>query len=55
MWRGKSDLAPWLVAGGTAIVANRLFGGQWHIVVGALAGSLTGAALQQGKHHADQH
>jgi 4-azaleucine resistance transporter AzlC len=55
MWRGKSDLVPWVVAGGAAIIANRLLGGQWHIVFGALAGSLTGAALQQRKRNADQH
>ena len=41
MWRGRVDLLPWAVAGGVALAISRLLPGtSWHIVGGALAGSL---------------
>ena len=44
MWRGRSDLLPWLVAAAVSILTARLLPGTfWYIVVGALAGSITGA------------
>jgi 4-azaleucine resistance transporter AzlC len=42
-WRGKGDALPWLVAGGIAVVARSWLPGTWYIVLGAVAGSLTGA------------
>lgn len=43
MWRGKTDLLPWLVAGATALlVAQAVPHTAWHIVTGALAGGLAG-------------
>lgn len=39
-WRGRTDIAPWVVAGMTAVVTQALFGGTWHIVVGGLCGAL---------------
>lgn len=39
-WRGRADVAPWLAAGASAVVTQTLFGGTWHIVVGALCGAL---------------
>ena len=43
MWRGRDDLVPWAVAAGVAVAVARLLpGGSWHIVAGALAGSLVG-------------
>ncbi len=43
MWRGPRDLAPWAIAAGVAVAMSRLFpGGSWHIVAGALAGSVVG-------------
>ena len=44
MWRGRRDLLPWLVAGALALLIARLLPGtSWHIVIGAVAGSLVGA------------
>ncbi|HLL79644.1 MAG TPA: hypothetical protein VKT25_09100, partial [Ktedonobacteraceae bacterium] len=43
MWRGRSQLMPWAVAAGTALVAYHWLPGAWYIVLGGLAGSLTGA------------
>lgn len=44
MWRGGRDILPWLVAAATATAVARLLPGTtWHIVAGALAGSVAGA------------
>jgi len=45
MWRGvRRDLLPWAVAAAVAFVVSQTWpGSYWHIVVGALAGSLAGA------------
>jgi predicted branched-subunit amino acid permease len=41
IWRGRVDLLPWAVAGGVALVISRLLPGtSWHVVGGALVGSL---------------
>lgn len=43
MWRGPRDILPWAVAAGVAVTVARLLpGSSWHIVGGALAGSLVG-------------
>lgn len=42
-WKGKTDLVPWAVAGLVAVLAERLLGGTWYILLGGLAGSVTGA------------
>ena len=54
MWRGKADLLPWLVAAGAAILTSRIVEGQWHILIGAMAGSLVGAAMETRWRRADQ-
>lgn len=43
MWKGPRPAVPWLVAGATALAAQQLIGGYAFIVIGALAGALTGA------------
>jgi predicted branched-subunit amino acid permease len=43
MWKGKRDIAPWLVAAVAAIAAAHWLPGKWYILIGGLAGSLTGA------------
>jgi 4-azaleucine resistance transporter AzlC len=43
MWKGKRDIAPWLVAAVAAIVAAHWLPGKWYILIGGLAGSITGA------------
>ncbi|MBN9333636.1 AzlC family ABC transporter permease [Devosia sp.] len=50
MWKGRSDLIPWLVAALAAIVTSRLIDGSWHILVGGIVGSLVGAFLETRKH-----
>ena len=43
MWRGRGDALPWAVAAVAATATARLLPGtSWHIVAGALAGSLAG-------------
>ncbi|MEO1020527.1 MAG: AzlC family ABC transporter permease [Pseudomonadota bacterium] len=42
-WRGRRDLLPWLVAAAVALATQAFMGGTWHILFGALAGSLFGA------------
>ena len=43
MWKGRASLLPWCVAALVALASARWLGGQWHIVLGGLAGSLIGA------------
>lgn len=50
MWKGKSDLLPWLVAAVAAIVTSQLVDGNWHILVGGIAGSFLGALMEMRKH-----
>ena len=48
MWRGKTDLLPWLVAGSVALVVSQVLPHTaWHIVIGALAGGTTGLLQQR--------
>jgi 4-azaleucine resistance transporter AzlC len=49
MWRGKSDLVPWLVAAASAILAAHFIPGSWHILVGGLTGSFAGAMVEMRK------
>lgn len=53
MWKGKADLLPWAVAALAAIATARLVPGNWHIVVGGLAGSLAGAIVETSRESAD--
>jgi 4-azaleucine resistance transporter AzlC len=43
MWKGRSDVLPWLVAAVVAVGADAWLPGQWYILLGGLAGSLAGA------------
>ena len=43
MWRGRRDLAPWLAAGGAAVIGHALLPGAWYLLIGGVAGSLVGA------------
>lgn len=45
MWRGRSDIWPWLVSAAVAIATWRLLPGTWYILCGAVAGTLTGALI----------
>ncbi|CAH1654166.1 putative branched-subunit amino acid permease [Hyphomicrobiales bacterium] len=43
LWRGRRGMVPWVVAGLVALVTARLVDGYAFIIVGALAGAVTGA------------
>ena len=44
MWKGVADIMPWAIAACVAVAISHLLPGTfWHIVAGALAGSLAGA------------
>lgn len=42
MFRGRSDILPWIIAAGAALLTERMIGGHWYVIAGALAGSVTG-------------
>ena len=42
MWRNHKDALPWLVSLSTALLCADYIPGNWHIIVGALVGSLFG-------------
>lgn len=46
MWRGRSDLIPWIVGALAAIAASRLIEGNWYIIIGGLVGSFAGALAE---------
>jgi predicted branched-subunit amino acid permease len=56
LYRGKRDVAPWVVAALAALAAKFLLPGNWYIVIGGAAGGLYGAvrdtnARQDGAGH----
>lgn len=40
LWEGRSNLLPWVVAGGVALLTNHYLPGRSYILVGGLAGSI---------------
>ena len=49
MWRGPVAAVPWAVAGSTALAVAALVPGWWFIIAGAIAGSITGGLIDDGK------
>lgn len=45
LWRDKRDLVPWMVAAVTAVLVSQFFPGKWYILVGSIAGSITGVII----------
>lgn len=43
LWKGKSDLLPWILAGIIAVVAAYFLPGKWYILLGSVTGSFVGA------------
>lgn len=52
MYKGKSQMLPWVAAGGVAIVTERLLPGQWYILIGAAVGMTVGVTSER-RHHVD--
>ena len=42
MFRSKSDLLPWVIAGIVSLLVSQLLPGKWYILAGGIAGSLSG-------------
>ena len=40
MWRGKTDIFPWVTAAVMAIAAERWLPGKWYILIGGISGAL---------------
>ena len=49
MWKGRSDLIPWIVGALAAIAASRVIEGNWYIIIGGLVGSFAGALAESMK------
>ena len=43
MWKGRSNLLPWIAAALTAVIVSKFLPGKWYILLGGLVGSLAGA------------
>jgi branched chain amino acid efflux pump len=43
MWKGKSNILPWIVAAVVAVAAAHWLPGKWYILLGGMAGSIAGA------------
>ena len=42
-WSGRRSVVPWLVAAASALISEQLLGGSWYMLVGGVAGAITGA------------
>jgi 4-azaleucine resistance transporter AzlC len=49
-YRGRTDIAPWIVAAGVALITERIVPGQWFVLAGALSGSIAGAVRSTTRH-----
>ena len=47
LWRGRTDLLPWVVAAAVSITWSRMSDSSWYIVAGALAGAATGVVRKR--------
>jgi predicted branched-subunit amino acid permease len=47
MWKGRTDIVPWLVGALAALLTASLIEGKWYIIVGGVVGSLAGALADQ--------
>jgi predicted branched-subunit amino acid permease len=41
LWRGKTDILPWIVAALVSVAADQLLPGKWYVAVGGACGALT--------------
>ena len=42
LWKGKSDILPWVVSAIVAVAAAHWLPGKWYILLGGLVGSVAG-------------
>lgn len=47
LWRGARGAIPWAIAGVTALAAQFLIPGYWYIVIGAVAGAVSGGFIDE--------
>ena len=47
LWTGTRNAMPWVVAGLVALIAQYLLSGHWYIVIGALAGAISGGFIHE--------
>ena len=47
LWRGARGAIPWAIAGASALIAQYLVPGYWYIVIGALAGAVSGGFIDE--------
>lgn len=47
MWKGRTDLVPWLVGALAALLTASMVEGKWYIIAGGIVGSLAGALADQ--------
>ena len=45
LWRGKSDILPWIIAALASILADQLLPGKWYVAIGGISGALAAALL----------
>lgn len=50
LWRGRADLIPWIVAGLVAMASAHWLPGKWYILLGGMAGGITGGILAREGH-----
>ena len=43
LWRGKTDILPWIVAAIMSILAEKILPGKWYIAIGGLSGASAAA------------
>jgi predicted branched-subunit amino acid permease len=42
-WSGRRSVLPWLVAASSALISAQLLSGSWYMLIGGIAGAMTGA------------
>ena len=47
LWRGARNAVPWAIGGLVALIAQYLLPGHWYIVIGALAGAISGGFIHE--------
>jgi 4-azaleucine resistance transporter AzlC len=47
MWKGRTDIVPWLVGALAALLTASVIEGKWYIIFGGIVGSLAGALADQ--------